>query len=131
VTARDVIQAALREIRVLGASDTASGDDATHALQKLLLLMEGWKVEGIDAYRTAGLSETLKLPDGAVPALVLTLAEELAPSFGVSINPMTVRNAGRARARYFASRRTTPSLETRDHGLPYGGAGHIDISTLS
>lgn len=131
MTARDVIQAALREIRVLGASDTASGDDATHALQKLSLLMEGWKLEGIDAYRTAGLSETLKLPDGAVPALVLTLAEELAPSYGVRVSPMTVRNAGRARARYFASRRTTPPLETRDHGLPYGGPGHIDISTLS
>lgn len=131
MTARDVIQAALREIRVLGASDTASGDDATHALQKLWLLMEGWKVEGIDAYRTAGLSETLKLPDGAVPALILTLAEDLAPSYGVQVSPMTVRNAGRARARYFASRRTTPSLETRDHGLPYGGPGHIDISTLS
>lgn len=129
MTALDLITAALRRIGVLNATDAPSAEDADLALQTLTLLFESWATKGVWAYTTVALADTLTLPKGARPALLLTLAEQIAPSFRVAVDPILVRDAAQARADYFASARRAPALETRDSGLPDGEPNLGDILT--
>lgn len=66
---------------------------------------------------------TFSLPPGYQAALELTLAEELAPSFGQSVSADTARRARQARAIVFGNNDDTPRLATADAGLQRGSAG--------
>lgn len=62
-------------------------------------------------------TDTVTLPQGYDAALMLTLAEILAPGFGQSVAPGTAKRASEARAVIEANNRFTPSLQTRDSGM--------------
>jgi hypothetical protein len=60
------------------------------------------------------------MPPGYKSAIQLTLAEDIAPSFGVSASQKTMQRAGEARAQISANNRVRPTLQTRDAGMPKG-----------
>jgi hypothetical protein len=69
------------------------------------------------------------LPPGYLDAIVLTLAEDLAPAYpGAVVTPKLEKNATAARARIFANNQGAPRLVTRDAGVP-GGGGWFDYRT--
>lgn len=68
-------------------------------------------------------TDTFSLPPGYQTALELTLAENLAPSFGQSVAASTSKRANDARARIFGNNDSVPNLMTRDAGMPGGGSG--------
>jgi hypothetical protein len=86
----------------------------TTAYQVELLLQED--LSGV----TVLPSDTVSLPPGYTDALMLTLAESLAPSFRVQLDPITARRAMEARARAFGNASRIPRLNTRDAGIPGG-----------
>ena len=47
-TARDIINRALKRIRVLNSTESASGTDASDGLDALNDMMHGWKSDGVD-----------------------------------------------------------------------------------
>jgi hypothetical protein len=57
------------------------------------------------------LTSDFVLPPGYQDAITLTLAEEIAPAFGVQVPGIVVRNASKARARVMANNDVTPSLD--------------------
>lgn len=67
------------------------------------------------------LTADVVLPEGYERALMLTLAEELAPAFGVQASPATSASAREARAAVFNANTTVPNLVTRDAGMPGSG----------
>jgi hypothetical protein len=65
-------------------------------------------------------TDTFSLPQGYQAALELTLAEELAASFGQQVSSSTERRAREARALIFGNNDDAPYLRTRDAGLAGG-----------
>lgn len=69
------------------------------------------------------LDTVVSLPPGYRGALMLTLAERLAPSFGATVSPETKEAARSARSRVFATNGVSRRLVTADAGIP-GSGGH-------
>lgn len=76
---------------------------------------------------SVALTETLTLPPGYQQALRLTLAELLAPSFGVPVSPTTTTEARKARARIFDAHDDIPRLDS--DAPSSAGAGGFDYYT--
>ncbi|HYC00464.1 MAG TPA: hypothetical protein VEC57_15105 [Candidatus Limnocylindrales bacterium] len=64
------------------------------------------------------LEDAFTLPEGYEEALRLTVAERLAPSFGVALTAETVQHARDARSTVFGNNDTAPRLATADAGIP-------------
>lgn len=73
-------------------------------------------------------TDTVSLPPGYPDALMLTLAESIAPGFKVEMDPVTRQRAIEARARAFGNNSRIPKLRTRDAGIP-GGRGGFNYLT--
>lgn len=69
----------------------------------------------------ATIQQTVTVPSGYQNALMLTLAEDLAPAYGRSLLAKTEQKAREARARIFANNTIVPTLVTVDAGMPRGG----------
>lgn len=70
-------------------------------------------------FATVGINDTVNLPSGYHNAIMLTLAENIAPSFvGANLTPLTITAGRKARAIIFANNVLTPRLETQDAGMP-------------
>lgn len=67
------------------------------------------------------LTDDFTFPPGYASALMLTLAESLAPAFKVSLDPQTARSAARARTRIFNNNDVIPRLETDVPSAPSSG----------
>jgi hypothetical protein len=66
-------------------------------------------------------NSTINLPPGYQNALMLTLAEDIAPGLGaagLASMPQTMKKAREARNRIFINNDFTPSLTTQDTGMP-------------
>lgn len=50
MTARDVINAALRRLNIISASETAAAEDATYGLETLNELIDNWKLSGLNSF---------------------------------------------------------------------------------
>lgn len=74
-------------------------------------------------------TDTLDLPFGYQAALRLTLAELLAPHFGVPLAGSTSYKAREARALAWSANDEIPDAVTRDAGLPGGHGGSFDFRT--
>jgi hypothetical protein len=75
------------------------------------------------------IGDTFTMPPGYQSALTLTLAEALSAPMGVELSPMTARNAAKARARILSNNLTTPTLVTRDAGMPGARRSTFDYRT--
>lgn len=64
------------------------------------------------------LATVFTMPPAYQEALTLTLAEKIAPAFGVQVTAQTTTAAATARARVFNNNRVIPKLVTRDSGIP-------------
>lgn len=71
-----------------------------------------------NTFAQVALADTLNLPSGYQNAIMLTLAEDLAPAFGRSPNGTTTTKAREARARIFSVNEFVPRLQTQDAGMP-------------
>lgn len=71
------------------------------------------------------LAATLSMPPGYEHGLMLTLAEQLAPSFGqaAQLTPQTVREASRLRAVIQMNNKPDVHISTVDAGMPQAGGG--------
>jgi hypothetical protein len=67
------------------------------------------------------LDDTFTMPPGYRDAITLTLAEELAPSYGQQIPERLALSAQQARARIFANNDQPRRISTADAGMPSGG----------
>lgn len=78
-------------------------------------------------------TDTFSLPQGYQAALELTLAEELAPSFGQSLDDDLKTRARMARATVFGNNDDVPRIATCDSGIPSSDSAGawFDINTRS
>lgn len=78
------------------------------------------------------LNTTVTLPPGYRDAIILTLAEDIAPMFGQVIPQHIPDRAQRARGRAFANNDQPRRISTLDAGMPGGSSGgHFDWRTGS
>ena len=74
------------------------------------------------------LTDTFTLPPGYALAIILTLAEMIAPDFERTVSAQLAREARNARAEIFGANSFTPRIATADAGT--GGRGrHFNIRT--
>jgi hypothetical protein len=76
------------------------------------------------------LNSTLNYPPGYQDAITLTLAEYLAPSYGIPPSDigMVAKRGGEARARIFANNQMIPALRTQDAGMPSQTRGRCNFN---
>lgn len=78
----------------------------------------GLEIVTSNTFAQVTINDTLNLPSGYQNAIMLTLAEDLAPAFGRPLHPKTVERASQARARIYAANEFVPTLRTQDAGMP-------------
>lgn len=89
-TAQDVVTAALQELGVLAAGETASAEDAALALARLNEMLAAWELSGIaHGVPTLALATTIATPDSHIEAMRTGLAVRIAPAFGVAASDTT------------------------------------------
>lgn len=71
-----------------------------------------------NTFAQVAITDSLNLPSGYQNAIMLTLAENVAPSYGKAISPLTAAKAREARETIFAVNSLTPRLMTQDAGMP-------------
>lgn len=64
------------------------------------------------------LTDSVTFPPGYQNALMLTLAEDIAPAYGADLSQTTVNKAREARARIYRNNDFTPTIQTFDPGMP-------------
>lgn len=73
----------------------------------------------------------MNLPPGYQNALMLTLAEDIAPSLGKQVSPKTETKARQARARIFENNSFVPQIATQDFGMPNNNRNRTDWNYLN
>jgi hypothetical protein len=76
-----------------------------------------------------GLADEFSLPPGYKDAIVLTVAEQAARSFGKPVDPTLRMDAAKARARIFANNDVTPRITTNDAGMPSPSRPYFNYRT--
>lgn len=124
LTKDDIIKQAFSEIGLGAYSYSLQPEDKQTALSRLDLLMAEWLADGIDIeYLEGGISGDSGLADANVRAVILNLAVEIAPNFGIQLSPNTIRGAVKAKAIVRRNTLTVPSRVTNTTAIP-AGAGH-------
>lgn len=82
-TAQDLIQMALRRIKIVSRDEAMQADDADHALSALNLMLHGWKARGADITHTdydldTTVAVSEELHDGIVQLLAMRLSTDFA-----------------------------------------------------
>lgn len=81
-TALDIVQRALRKVRVLGHGETAAAENASAGLDDLNMMLAAWKLAGVDITHTAlSLSSTFPIADEYEEGTVYMLASRIATDF--------------------------------------------------
>ncbi len=78
----------------------------------------GLEIVTTNTFGMVVITDTLNMPSGYQNAVMLTLAEDIASPFGVTLLPLTATKAREARARIFAVNNFSPRLRTQDAGMP-------------
>lgn len=105
-TARDIVEAAFREIRVLGRGSTLSAEDAQIGLDELARTINDLAAE---QYSITGVAEPDELTDdlGALKEfetlIILRVAQSLAPQFNKELGATQMMRLQRAEATALAS----------------------------
>lgn len=96
-TTSDIIDGALRNLKVLDALNSASAEDAALALEKLNDMMHAWALKGVDInHYDLQLTSPFSLDDKHVRGVKALLAVELAADMGKDPSPavLSVADAG-------------------------------------
>jgi hypothetical protein len=105
-TARDLVEASFREIRVLGRGSTLSAEDAAIGLAELARAVNDLDAERIDLVGVSApdeLSDTMGALAEFESLLILRLAQTLAPQYNKDLSPMQMMRLQRAEATALAS----------------------------
>lgn len=133
-TVRQVIYDALRKIQVTAAGEVPNADEITDGLRALNNLMAGLKLEAIDTdWASVALDDNFPLPDEHIRGSVLMLSVELAPEYGIQIDPVIATQAERARTLLQAAYTDIPETTFETALAPRvsvsGRAGRYDITS--
>ncbi len=90
-TARDFVTRALRLLRVIGAGDAPTADEATDALATFNEMLAAWQIDGLDlGLPVLALGDEVLVPAPYEMALRYNLAVKLASEFGAGLTPEIV-----------------------------------------
>lgn len=81
-TARDLVDAAMREIGVVAEDEAMTADQASVGTDMLNRMVSGWELQGVNmGWRETGISEEVDVPLNLHRAIIMCLAEALAPGY--------------------------------------------------
>lgn len=93
-TYRDIVEGALKRLRVINPRKAVEGVAASEGLDALNEMMHSWKGVGCDVdHETADLTDDFGLDDEHVQGVKALLAVRLASDYGMEISPGIVRDA--------------------------------------
>lgn len=87
-TASQIINRALKRLRVLGVGQSPTANETADCLEALNDMLFAWNANGIDlAHIALASSDALDVPDDHVEAIALNLARRIGGLFGASLSP--------------------------------------------
>lgn len=93
-TALQLIERALRDLKVYANGETVSTADRDECLQVLNDMMAEWEITGIDlAHTSLAYTDTVDVPANHLNAIRRNLAVRIAPMFGAELTPVDVQLA--------------------------------------
>lgn len=122
-TAQNIIDRALRILRVTDSSTDTNVEDSTTALDALNVLLAEWHVAqiGVPDYVMADLTTESNSDAADRDAIAYQLAIRIAPEYGVELSPaaqvMAAESFSRLRLRYFQPGHSDFSELPRDNWL--------------
>lgn len=124
-TNADVIKGALGLIGVIAETETASAEQADHALAILNDFMEDWLASGVDVgqWPQTDVDDEFPGPSGVVATVKAHLAIHLAPYYQAQVSPVVVAMASSGYARLLRESVVAQMVEQDMTHLPMG-AGH-------
>lgn len=135
-TNADVIGDALREINVIGETDSVSAEQGAYGLRAMNDMIEAWTQNGINLgyFAQTSTTDTCPIPAWAKMGVVSALAIAMAPNYGKSISPELVAKATLAYAPISRNAALEAIQPLDDRHLPYGSgwagsSGRWDINT--
>lgn len=85
-TAHDIIEMALRRIRIVSRDEAMEADDVAHALKALNLMLHGWDAKGANInHSNYELSSSVQIDERLHDGIVHLLAVRLATDFSVPL----------------------------------------------
>ena len=86
-TASQVINRALKRLRVIGVGQSPMANETTDCLEALNDMLFAWRTDGIDIAHTTLISSTeLDVPDDHIEPIALNLALRVGGMFGASLS---------------------------------------------
>lgn len=87
-TASQVINRALKRLRVIGVGQSPTASETADCLEALNDMLFAWRADGIDLAHTTLLStDALDVPDDHIEPIALNLARRIGGMFGASLSP--------------------------------------------
>ena len=129
LTVSDVLTQALREIRVIRATQTLAADQLADGITYLNQMMADWEQDGIELgwYPVTQGSDTLRIEAKNEIGVMFNLAILLAGQYGAPLQPTTTAKANRTFRRL--ERSTIELVEVDLSDLPRGRRERYNIRT--
>ena len=109
-TTRDIVNRALKEIRVASSYDGVDAHDANDALDKLNSIMHALANDGTTYEHTdLALNDTFPLADSLIDPAVMWLAKNIVGLFGKGLTPYQAEMAEEGEEAIFAAYLTIPA----------------------
>lgn len=131
VTVADIIATAYRKLGVVGHGQTATGEQAEAGLEAFNAMLHGWRLEGIDPYRSLSVlddapdhaaADTFPLPAAFREGAAYCLAGRLAPEYSMppQFDEASFKSLMRAALVEIPTSSVDPALTYRSNRLSRG-----------
>lgn len=125
--ATEIIRAALTRLGIYATSDEVSAEDALTALATLNGLLSEYELQPllklpVDLYLPLTIHDDMPMADSLQRVIILGLAIDLAPDYGVEPSPSLLRQ--QARAMIVAKRANVCPIYTKSDWVKRGCYGH-------
>ena len=129
LTVRDILTQALREIRVIRATQTIKADQLADGIKYLNQMIADWEADGVELgwYPVTAGSNTLRIQACDEAAVMYNLAVKLSGQYGAPLQPSTISEAGRTFRRLEKS--TIQIVESDLSHVPLGQRRPYNITT--